>query len=166
MTKPWSVSNQNSHMLRLSTTGFKRASAIRPSSKCHSNSFFFPSPRCISSTRPSANANSDSAMKKPSKHLAFYREIIPAMIPIFILGSAVYVVSGMKGWGLSEIHFQVFSLKSLHLTRNYLSHEKYVQDAEAEIAYLRQQVEALQSQAGPREAPTSSTERKRWLGIF
>ena len=105
-------------------------------------------------------------MKKPSKHLAFYREIIPAMIPIFILGSAVYVVSGMKGWGLSEIHFQGFSLKSLHLTRNYLSHEKYVQDAEAEIAYLRQQVEALQSQAGPREAPTSSTERKRWLGIF
>jgi len=133
------------HAKRVDYT-FKRASAIRPSSKCHSNSFFFPSPRCISSTRPSANANSDSATKKPSKHLAFYREIIPAMIPIFILGSAVYV--------------------SLHLTRNYLSHEKYVQDAEAEIAYLRQEVEALQSQAGPREALTPSTERKRWLGIF
>jgi len=130
----------------LPTTGFTRASAIRPRPKCHSHKFSFPSLRCISSTRSSANAASDSATKQPSKHLTFYREIVPAMIPIFVLGSAIYV--------------------SLHLARNYLSHEKYVQDAEAEIAHLRQQVEALQSQASHRESPISSTRRKRWLGIF
>jgi len=121
------------------------ASALRLSSKWRVNNSASPSHPRISSARPFANDASDSAMKKPSKHLIFYREIIPAMIPIFILGSAVYM--------------------SLQLTRNYLSHEKYVQEAEAEIASLKQQVEALQSHASSQGASTSST-RKRWLGIL
>lgn len=31
--------------------------------------------------------------KPPNGHVLFYREIVPAMIPIFLLGSGVYLVS-------------------------------------------------------------------------
>ena len=72
------------------------ASALRLSSKWRVNNSSPPSHPRISGARPFANDASDSGMKKPSKHLIFYREIIPAMIPIFILGSAVYMVSSIR----------------------------------------------------------------------
>ncbi|KAF8318303.1 uncharacterized protein EI90DRAFT_2978467 [Cantharellus anzutake] len=95
------------------------------------------------------NHSLDPATKKPSKHATFYRELVPAMIPIFILGSAVYMVRSMG---------------SLHLTRNYLGHEKYVREAKAEIASLKQHIEILQSQASPasQATPSSPINVKRW----
>ncbi|KAH9482850.1 hypothetical protein JR316_0004950 [Psilocybe cubensis] len=94
------------------------------------------SARCYATTTPK------------SRHGSFYSDTLPAMIPVFLLGSAVFL--------------------GLQLTQLKLSHEKFIDEATARVAELEAEIEALQqqrasetqtsSQAEP-EAPTS---RWRW----
>ncbi|KAF8609396.1 hypothetical protein BDV93DRAFT_518219 [Ceratobasidium sp. AG-I] len=68
---------------------------------------------------------SSSAGKTPSRHAAWYRDTIPAMGPVFLIGSAVYM--GLK------------------LVQSQLAHEKFVLDAKARIGVLEQELESLRS---------------------
>ncbi|KIY49543.1 hypothetical protein FISHEDRAFT_7284, partial [Fistulina hepatica ATCC 64428] len=59
-----------------------------------------------------------------SRHGQVYSDFIPAMIPVFLLGSAVYL-----GLQLAQVH---------------LEHEKYMDDAQMRVQALEAQVAALQ----------------------
>ncbi|KAK7049669.1 hypothetical protein VNI00_005700 [Paramarasmius palmivorus] len=61
-----------------------------------------------------------------SPHAQWYRDIVPAMIPIFLLGSAVYL--GLQLW------------------QTRLSHEKYIHQARERVEQLEAQVQALTQQ--------------------
>ncbi|KAF8313440.1 hypothetical protein DL93DRAFT_2081146 [Clavulina sp. PMI_390] len=77
---------------------------------------------------------------QPNAHKQFYREFVPAMIPIFLLGSAVYM--------------------SLTLTREYLSYEKYASEAQARINELENELQELriaQERAAAQPLSTSTT---------
>jgi len=88
---------------------------------------------------------------QPNHHAQFYRDFVPAMIPIFLIGSAVYV--------------------SLQLAQSYLSHEKYATEARARIAELERELRELcaaqgqQSSHSPSSAaPTRNSSFLRWWG--
>ena|ERR1700733_11730450 len=52
-----------------------------------------PSTTSSSSTGSSRPSDADGSPKhQPNRHAQFYRDFVPAMIPIFLIGSAVYVV--------------------------------------------------------------------------
>jgi hypothetical protein len=52
-----------------------------------------PARQRLECNEPPKTTPSDEPESKPrSGHVAFYRELLPAMIPIFLVGSAVYVV--------------------------------------------------------------------------
>ncbi|KII95357.1 hypothetical protein PLICRDRAFT_97297 [Plicaturopsis crispa FD-325 SS-3] len=77
-----------------------------------------------------------------SAHAQFYSDLVPAMIPVAILGSAVYL--------------------GLQLAQSMFSHEKYLEEARARIRDLEAEVETLREertkasqQSGP--APRKST---------
>ncbi|KAF5388040.1 hypothetical protein D9615_000236 [Tricholomella constricta] len=68
---------------------------------------------------------SDNATQKPrSGHAQWYADIVPAMIPIFLLGSAVYL--------------------GLQLAQQKLSHEKIMDEASVRVKELEAEVDALQ----------------------
>ncbi|PPQ74403.1 hypothetical protein CVT24_001071 [Panaeolus cyanescens] len=61
-----------------------------------------------------------------SNHGSLYSQTFPAMIPVFLLGSAVFL--GLK------------------LTQSKFAHEKYLQEAHARIQVLEAEVDSLQQQ--------------------
>jgi len=69
---------------------------------------------------------SDAAPAKKSGHSQWYADIVPAMIPIFLLGSAVYL--------------------GLQLTQLKLSHEKFMGEAAERVRALEAEVDALRQQ--------------------
>ncbi|KAL4076031.1 hypothetical protein J3A83DRAFT_2106474 [Scleroderma citrinum] len=69
-----------------------------------------------------------------SKHAQWYSSMLPAMVPIALLGSAVYM--------------------ALHLAQSKLAHEKFVDQANARIRMLEDEVDKLQSDR--RVTPESS----------
>ncbi|KAG9317191.1 hypothetical protein JVU11DRAFT_1384 [Chiua virens] len=62
--------------------------------------------------------------KPRSAHADFYSSLLPAMIPIALLGSAMYM--------------------GLHLVQSRLAHEKFLDEANERIRALEQQVDSLQ----------------------
>ncbi|KAK7470829.1 hypothetical protein VKT23_002246 [Stygiomarasmius scandens] len=75
-----------------------------------------------------------------SPHAQWYSDVVPAMIPVFLLGSAVYL--------------------GLQLAQTRLSHEKHMDAAQQRVAALEAQVQQLQqdrSQPSPSSPPL-----KRW----
>lgn len=89
-------------------------------------------------------AHSKGAPKSP--HASFYSEMVPGMIPVAILGSAVFL--GLQLW------------------QGRLSHEKYLDEARARVAALEAEVDALQraqnaSTVGSTSAPTQA-KSQRW----
>ncbi|KAI0303151.1 hypothetical protein BC826DRAFT_869499, partial [Russula brevipes] len=58
-----------------------------------------------------------------SRHAQFYSDLVPAMIPVALLGSAVYM--------------------GLHLLQTSLSHEKYLDDARLRVEELEREIDAL-----------------------
>ncbi|ESK97586.1 hypothetical protein Moror_17586 [Moniliophthora roreri MCA 2997] len=72
--------------------------------------------------------------KPRSAHAQWYTDIVPAMIPIFLLGSAVYL--------------------GLQLAQTRLSHEKYIHEAKQRVDHLEAQIQALQQDRQP--PPTDS----------
>ncbi|KAN0097744.1 hypothetical protein V8E55_002190 [Tylopilus felleus] len=68
-----------------------------------------------------------STPSKPrSGHADFYASLLPAMIPVALLGSAVYM--------------------GLHLAQSRLAHEKFLDEARDRVRALEQEVDALQAQ--------------------
>jgi len=87
------------------------------------------------SSRPS---DADGPPKhQPNRHAQFYRDFVPAMIPIFLIGSAVYV--------------------SLQLAQSYLSHEKYATEARARITELERELRGLRAVQGQQSSPSPSS---------
>ncbi|KAI0786351.1 hypothetical protein C8Q75DRAFT_808345 [Abortiporus biennis] len=75
--------------------------------------------------------------KQPSPHAQFYSDLVPAMIPIALLGSAVYL--GLK------------------LAQTNLSNEKYLDEARGTIKRLEDELDQLRSQQQPQIIPSSSS---------
>ncbi|RDB22612.1 hypothetical protein Hypma_010378 [Hypsizygus marmoreus] len=92
---------------------------------------------------------SESATQKPrSGHAQWYSDIVPAMIPIFLLGSAIYL--------------------GLQLTQLKLSHEKFMEEAKERVRELEAEIDALQEQrlkekeASPPKATSVTSKKSGW----
>ncbi|KAI0316995.1 hypothetical protein OF83DRAFT_1038193, partial [Amylostereum chailletii] len=59
-------------------------------------------------------------------HARFYSDLVPAMVPVALLGSAIYL--------------------GLQLVQTNLSHERYLDDARSQIDALEAQVDALRAE--------------------
>ncbi|KAI9510424.1 hypothetical protein F5148DRAFT_1179273 [Russula earlei] len=87
------------------------------------------------SNRRWLRVENEHAARRPSssRHAQFYSDLVPAMIPVALLGSAVYV--------------------GLHLLQTYLSHEKYLDEARARIEELEREIDALLPERGKKTEP-------------
>ncbi|KZT12970.1 uncharacterized protein LAESUDRAFT_710091 [Laetiporus sulphureus 93-53] len=97
---------------RLQLHMWRRASA--PRSRSH----------FTAQSRPYSTSGGASDHPGPSRHAQFYSDLVPGMIPVALLGSAVYL--------------------GLRLLRASLSHEKYLDEARERVRQLEEEVETLQ----------------------
>lgn len=86
--------------------------------------------------------------KPPSPHGQFYSELVPGMLPIALLGSAVYM--------------------ALKLVQTNLSQERYLDEAREKIGRLEEELEGLKVQVVPPKAdaplpPQTSSSKRGWL---
>jgi len=82
-----------------------------------------------------------------SAHAQWYADVVPAMIPVALLGSAVYL-------GLS-------------LAQGGLAHEKYLEETRAHVKDLEAEVAALRAQTTPNTSPginLTATSKRSWFG--
>ncbi|KAI0069022.1 hypothetical protein BV25DRAFT_74418 [Artomyces pyxidatus] len=98
-----------------------------------------PRPRHLSSAPPSP--------KPSSPHAQFYTDLLPAMVPIALLGSAVFL--------------------GLQLLQSRLSLEKYLDEARAQVDALEAEVDALAARTGARrpEGVVSAEAKPRGWGL-
>jgi len=90
----------------------------------------------------------------PSRHAQFYSDLLPAMIPVALLGSAVYM--------------------GLQLLQTSLAHEKYLDEARARVQELEREIDSLvlerrnTSTTSTREAATdaavNAANSRGWFG--
>ncbi|KAF9484008.1 hypothetical protein BDN70DRAFT_873161 [Pholiota conissans] len=80
----------------------------------------------LSRTRGRLSYTTEAPPTSKSAHSSLYSDTFPAMIPVFLLGSAVYL--------------------GLQLTQLNLSHEKHMEEALARVKTLEAEVDALQQQ--------------------
>ncbi|WVQ78599.1 hypothetical protein IAT38_000685 [Cryptococcus sp. DSM 104549] len=85
-----------------------------------------------------------SSSKKPSAHAVWYREIVPAMLPIFVISTTLFL--------------------SLSLARTYLSHSRSLTESEERIAQLEAQLTKLRLEQ-KRAAIREKRERERILPL-
>ncbi|KAI0676888.1 hypothetical protein C8Q78DRAFT_987421 [Trametes maxima] len=81
----------------------------------------------LHASRRTPARRASSSTREPSRHAQFYTEFAVGMIPVAILGSAVYL--GLRTW------------------QQYLAHERFLEEAQAHV----QRLEA-ESQTPAREA--------------
>ncbi|KAH7902974.1 hypothetical protein BJ138DRAFT_969111, partial [Hygrophoropsis aurantiaca] len=77
-------------------------------------------------------------------HAEWYASMLPGMIPVALLGSAVYM--------------------ALHFAQSSLAHEKFLDDAHARIRALEAEVESLAATAGSTRSGTDTAPKTgaRW----
>ncbi|KAI0370255.1 hypothetical protein BV20DRAFT_1043978 [Pilatotrama ljubarskyi] len=99
--------------------------------------------QCTSARRMSSSPH------QPSRHAQFYTEFAAGMIPVAILGSAVYL--GLRTW------------------QQYLAHERFLEEAqahvqqlEAEVTELRQQLRTAAVEPAPGKDKSSSRKSSWW----
>ncbi|KAF9057741.1 hypothetical protein BJ165DRAFT_70385 [Panaeolus papilionaceus] len=85
--------------------------------------------------------NSKRLYSTKSNHGNLYSQTFPAMIPVFLLGSAIFLV--------------------LKLTQSKLAHEKYLQEAHIRIQQLEAEVDSLQHQREIQQDTSSSTSNNK-----
>jgi len=73
--------------------------------------------------------------KRASPHAQFYSDLVPGMIPIALLGSALYL--------------------GLQLLQSRLSHEKYLDEERARVEQLEAEVDALCAERDNRSPSTA-----------
>ncbi|KJA30123.1 hypothetical protein HYPSUDRAFT_32198 [Hypholoma sublateritium FD-334 SS-4] len=107
--------------------------------------------RLSAMSRPRRCYTTHGAPAPKSAHSTLYSSTFPAMIPVFLLGSAVYL--------------------GLQLTQLKLSHEKHMEEAATRVQILEAEIDALQKQRASElesstqadNAPTHSTKSSwRW----
>ncbi|KAH8106225.1 hypothetical protein BXZ70DRAFT_1004497 [Cristinia sonorae] len=126
--------------LALRTRWRSAASTKHPLLNTRRAQYSTQTPNATGSTRPS-----------PSPHAHFYSDLVPGMVPVALLGSAIYL--------------------GLRLFQSSLSHEKYLDEARARIDELEAQIDAIrtqQAQATPEPvsgttSPELPTSRRWWL---
>ncbi|WVW82732.1 hypothetical protein I302_104743 [Kwoniella bestiolae CBS 10118] len=82
--------------------------------------------------------------KKPSPHMVWYREIVPAMIPIFLISTTLFL--------------------SLSLIRTHLSHSKSLSESNSKIEELEFQLSQLRMEQ-KRQRVREKRERERILPL-
>ncbi|KAI0736392.1 hypothetical protein BC629DRAFT_485046 [Irpex lacteus] len=93
----------------------------------------------------------DTQGKQPSPHAQFYSDLVPGMVPIALLGSAIFL--------------------GLRLLQGKLSHERYLDEATARVAELEREVEVLRAQRSVEAVapspsspvPDEASSKKRWF---
>ncbi|ORX33382.1 hypothetical protein BD324DRAFT_610656 [Kockovaella imperatae] len=106
-----------------SPTSSTSTSSSRLSSTPHVSNGPRPTGSTASSSSTSSTGGSSSGKKPPSRHLIWYREIVPAMLPIIFLSSTIFL--------------------SLTLVRTHLSHRKSLEESTAKIQELELQLAKL-----------------------
>ncbi|RDX53160.1 hypothetical protein OH76DRAFT_1399784 [Lentinus brumalis] len=83
--------------------------------------------------------SSQAAPPTPSRHAQFHTDYVAGMIPVALLGSAVYI--GLRTW------------------QQYLAQERFLEEAHAHVQQLEAEVIALreQQQTSEPSSPASST---------
>jgi len=82
----------------------------------------------LSTARRWLHSSDSGYPTRPSRHAQFYSDLVPAMVPIALLGSAVYM--------------------GLQLLQTHLSHEKYLDEARTRIKELEQEIDVLLLERG------------------
>ncbi|OCF71519.1 hypothetical protein I204_07577 [Kwoniella mangroviensis CBS 8886] len=141
-----------------------RASLFRPTtsmpisripqsiSRISNRSIHYTFPRSTSNTTTSstthhAHQHASQAPrngKKPSPHMVWYREIVPAMIPIFLISTTLFL--------------------SLSLIRTHLSHSKSLSESNSKIQELESQLSQLRLEQ-KRQRVREKRERERILPL-
>ncbi|KAF7433233.1 hypothetical protein PC9H_005183 [Pleurotus ostreatus] len=80
------------------------------------------------------------ATKTKSAHAQWYADVVPAMIPVALLGSAVYL--------------------ALQLVQVNLAHEKHLDEAKARLSELETEVNALREERRQNLARASTSETR------
>lgn len=110
--------------------------------------------------------------KQRSAHAQWYAEVLPGMVPIALLGSAVYVVRVLlHSEARSMILLRATSFQGLRFLQAKLSQERYVDEARAKVQELEREVEILRKQesrgatavAAPPIAGEGYAKRRGWL---
>ncbi|WVN86545.1 uncharacterized protein L203_101712 [Cryptococcus depauperatus CBS 7841] len=83
-----------------------------------------------------------TSQKKPSPHASWYREIVPAMLPIFVISTTIFL--------------------SLSLLRTHLSHSKSLAESEQRIAELESELQRARIEQ-KRQMLREKKERERIL---
>ena len=97
-----------------------------------------------------------SSPREPSRHAQFYTEFAAGMIPVAILGSAVYLVRPTRplcNQAHAQCHFQ-----GLRTWQQYLAHERFLEEAQTRVQELETEVTALreQLQNGAQASPSNT----------
>ncbi|KAI0092761.1 hypothetical protein BDY19DRAFT_926007 [Irpex rosettiformis] len=98
-----------------------------------------------------SSTGGDAQGKQPSAHASFYSDMVPGMVPIALLGSAIFL--------------------GLRLLQGKLSHERYLDEATARVAELEREVETLLAQRSVEAAAASpsspvsdeASSKKHWF---
>ncbi|KAJ7591243.1 hypothetical protein C8J56DRAFT_557798 [Mycena floridula] len=91
--------------------------------------------------RSHVDSTVNPSLKSP--HAQWYDDVVPAMIPVVLLGSAIYL--------------------GLQLTQLNLSHEKYMQGAKEQVRKLEEEIYALQKQQQLQQCMTPEPKKTSWL---
>jgi len=85
-----------------------------------------------------------STTEPRSAHSEWYASMLPGMIPVALLGSAVYL--------------------GLQLLQSELAHEKFLDEAQEQVRQLEEEVDRLQKKRALQESTASSsrTSTSRW----
>ena len=100
-----------------------------------------------------------------SAHAQWYSDVVPAMIPVALLGSAVYLVCGSISIHTSSDH--TICTQGLSLAQGGLAHEKYLEEARAHVKELEAEVAALRAQTASNTTPRVSLtapSKRSWFG--
>ncbi|KAI0829472.1 hypothetical protein BC628DRAFT_1360689 [Trametes gibbosa] len=109
-------------------------------------------------------------MSSSARHAQFYSEFAAGMIPVALLGSAVYMVRPAGARGGLCAHWT--RPQGLRTWQQHLAHERFLEEAQAHVQHLEAEVTALRQQMqtgmGAQDGaqgvgPPGSTKSRWWL---
>ncbi|TFK93891.1 hypothetical protein K466DRAFT_477823 [Polyporus arcularius HHB13444] len=92
--------------------------------------------------------SSQAAPPTPSRHAQFYTDYVAGMIPVALLGSAVYIVRRLPSPSLTH---------GLRTWQQYLAQERFLEEAHAHVQQLEAEVIALREQQKTSEPSSSAS---------
>lgn len=123
-------------------------------------------------TRRTYSTEQAAASKPPSPHAQWYSDMLPGMIPVALLGSAVYIVRVSKPT-FAYLHGAKPRThpQGLRLYQANLAHERYLDETSARVEELERELEGLLKQqaagvavaSGPEGVESDGKGRRGWL---